>query len=301
MLVAAGLMGAAALWAQTPLQATAQDLQQIDAAKARLDAIQAQRQALLQDMQQRYVQQVQTLAAGGRAGIRILPIPAAETGKPFSATITTHTSQTYSDGTNVNQTTTVVQYRDAEGRTRVENDAPGGKLISIRDPVAGVVYSLDAAAKTVVQRPIAGAGGARGGALASPTGDAPPVAGARGGRGARGGSMTTASGADAIVENGKRNPNNTVEDLGMMTVNGVPARGTRITNVIPVGAIGNDREFRSVDERWYSPDLNMLVKSVSTDPRFGTTTREMSNISRANPDRSLFEVPADYKVVSTGQ
>lgn len=288
MLVAVAIIGAAVTLAQTPQQAQVQtalqDLQQ-----------------KLQTIQQQRFQQIQTLDAGGRAGIRILPIPAAETGKPFSATITTHTSQTYSDGTNVNQTTTVVQYRDAEGRTRLENDAPGGKLISIRDPVAGVVFSLDAAAKTAVQRPFAGAGLVRGGTLASASAGAPPVAGARGGRGARGGSMMTASGADDIVENGKRNPNNTVEDLGMMTVNGVPARGTRITTVIPVGAIGNDREFRSVDERWYSPDLNMLVKSVSTDPRFGTTTREMSNISRANPDRSLFEVPTDYKIVGNGQ
>jgi hypothetical protein len=279
MLLAAALTGSTVTLAQTPQQ--------------------AQVQTLLQDLQQRYVQTVQTLDAGGRAGVRITPFPAAETGKPFSATITTHTSQTYSDGTNVNHTTTVVQYRDTEGRTRMETDEPNGKAITIRDPVAGMVYNLDTAAKTFIQRSVLGAGGARGGMLAPAPGGAPPVPGARGGRGARGGSMMTAS--DAIVENGKRNPNNTVEDLGMMTVNGVPARGTRITTVIPVGAIGNDREFRSVDERWYSPDLNMLVKSVSTDPRFGTTTHEMTNISRANPDRSLFEVPADYKIASNGQ
>src|SRR5262249_41894413 len=149
-----------------------------------------------------------------------------------------------------------------------------------RDPVAGMVYNLDTAAKTFMQRSVLGAGGARGGMLRSPSGGPPPVPGAPGGRGVRGGSMLADSVTDAIVENGKRNPNNTVEDLGTLTVNGVPARGTRITTVIPVGAIGNDREFRSVDERWYSPDLNMLVKSVSTDPRFGTTTHEMTNISR---------------------
>lgn len=278
MLLAAALAGSVVTLAQTPQQAR----------------VQAQVQTLLQDMQQRYFQQVQALDAGGRAGVRILPFPAAETGKPFSATITTHTTQTYSDGTNVNHTTTVIQYRDAEGRTRVETDAPDGKSISIRDPVAGVVYSLDTAAKTVVQRSMAGM-------PAPASGGVPPAAGARGGRGARGGSMIAASGGDQVVENAKRNPNNTVDDLGTLTVNGVPARGTRITTVIPAGAIGNDREFRSVDERWYSPDLNMMVKTVSTDPRFGTTTREMTNISRANPDRSLFEVPSDYKMVSNGQ
>jgi hypothetical protein len=274
MLLAAGLMGSAVTMAQTPQQV----------------------QTSLQDLQQRF-QQVQALDAGGRAGIRITPVPPGELGKPFSATITTHTSQSYMDGTNVNNTTTVVQYRDAEGRTRMESDTPDGKTITIRDPVARTVYSLDPATKTAMQRPMAGIPIPMGTVLPASGGAANPVPGGRGGRGARGGSMT-ASGADAVAENAKRNPNNTVDDLGMMTVNGVPARGTRITTVIPVGAIGNDREFRSVDERWYSPDLNMLVKSVSTDPRFGTTTHEMTNISRVNPDRSLFEVPADYKIVS---
>jgi hypothetical protein len=80
------------------------------------------------------------------------------------------------------------------------------------------------------------------------------------------------------------NPNEIVEDLGTMTVNGVPARGTRITTVVPLGAIGNDREFRSVNERWFSSDLNLLIKSINTDPRFGTTTYELTNISRQPPD-----------------
>jgi hypothetical protein len=272
MLLAAALTGVAVTLAQTPQQ--------------------AQVQTVLQDLQQRF-QEIQTLAAGARGGVNITPILAAEPGKPFSATITTHTSQSYVDGTNVNHATTVVQYRDAEGRTRIETGGPDGKTITIRDPAAGVVSILDTAAKTYTQRRMAG--------IPVPVGGAPPGAGARGGRGARVGSITAASGADSVVENAKRNANTNVEDLGTMTVNGVPARGTRITTVIPAGAIGNDREFRSVDERWYSPDLNMLVKSVSTDPRFGTTTHEMTNISRVNPDRSLFEVPADYKNVSNGQ
>lgn len=42
----------------------------------------------------------------------------------------------------------------------------------------------------------------------------------------------------------------------------------------------------------------MLVKSVSTDPRFGTTTYELTNISRQPPDPSLFQVPADYSILS---
>jgi hypothetical protein len=44
----------------------------------------------------------------------------------------------------------------------------------------------------------------------------------------------------------------------------------------------------------------MMVKTTSTDPRFGTTTRELTNINRANPDPSLFKPPADYTVTTRG-
>ena len=105
----------------------------------------------------------------------------------------------------------------------------------------------------------------------------------------------------AAVQAAKNNPNRIEEDLGTATVNGVSARGTRITTVVPVGAIGNDKEFRSVTERWFSPDLNLLIKSVSTDPRFGTTTYELTNINRQSPDPSLFQPPTDYNIVSNAR
>jgi hypothetical protein len=96
-------------------------------------------------------------------------------------------------------------------------------------------------------------------------------------------------------------PNASTEDLGSAIINGVSARGTRSTTVVPPGAIGNDREFRSISERWFSPDLNVLIKSISTDPRFGTTTYELTNINRLSPDPSLFRLPADYNVVAPGR
>jgi len=90
------------------------------------------------------------------------------------------------------------------------------------------------------------------------------------------------------------------EDLGMMHQNGVPAQGTRTTLTIPVGQIGNNREIKVVNERWYSPDLQMVVKSVNSDPRFGTTTYELKNVIRSNPDSSLFQIPSDYTVEEAG-
>jgi hypothetical protein len=72
----------------------------------------------------------------------------------------------------------------------------------------------------------------------------------------------------------------------------------RVTTVVPAGAIGNDRDFRSVSARWFSSDLNLLIKSVNTDPRFGTTTYELTNIRVGPPDPELFQPPADYRAVS---
>ncbi len=34
----------------------------------------------------------------------------------------------------------------------------------------------------------------------------------------------------------------------------------------------------------------------TTDPRFGTTTTQLINITRSEPDPSLFQTPADYTV-----
>ena len=79
-------------------------------------------------------------------------------------------------------------------------------------------------------------------------------------------------------------------------VNGALAQGTRTTETIPVGKIGNDRPIGIVHERWVSNDLQMMVKSTSSDPRFGDTTYQLTNIVQSAPDPSLFQIPADYTI-----
>lgn len=37
-----------------------------------------------------------------------------------------------------------------------------------------------------------------------------------------------------------------------------------------------------------------MVMTRHSDPRSGETVYRLTNINRAEPDRSLFEVPADY-------
>jgi hypothetical protein len=88
--------------------------------------------------------------------------------------------------------------------------------------------------------------------------------------------------------------NASVESLPAQMINGALAQGTRTTETIPQGKIGNDKPIKIVNERWISNDLQMLVRSTSSDPRFGDTTYQLTNILQASPDPSLFQIPADY-------
>jgi len=72
--------------------------------------------------------------------------------------------------------------------------------------------------------------------------------------------------------------------------------GTKRTEVIPVGRIGNDRPIEITDERWESVDLKVLVLSRHHDPRTGDAEYRLTNVSRAEPPRELFQPPSDYTI-----
>jgi len=241
-------------------------------------------------------QPAETLAVGRAGRGTAITIPRAETGKPFSATVTSQTVQTYIDGTHISRTSTMVEYRDAAGRVRTEtpvaNSVPN---ILIRDNVAGVNYRLDPTQRSAVRMPIA-AMVAQAVTIPRPA-SAEPASRLVQLQGEAGDGIRI-----RVARIGAHiNPNEIVEDLGITSVNGVQARGTRSTTIVPAGTIGNDREFRSIEERWFSTDLNLLIKSESTDPRFGKTTYELTNISRQPPDPALFQVPPDYTVSENGR
>jgi len=88
----------------------------------------------------------------------------------------------------------------------------------------------------------------------------------------------------------------TKEDLGEQVVEGVMAKGTRTTIVIPAGAIGNEQPITVTSEEWFSPDLKVLVMTKHADPRSGETTYRLTDISRGEPDASLFDLPAGVTI-----
>ncbi len=201
-------------------------------------------------------------------------------GQPFSATTNIETTQTLADGTHIDRKSPGAVYRDSMGRTRHEENLAAigpvavgyksGQFVMIHDPVAGTHVVLDPTTKTAQQMPAHARGGK----------DSPD---ARPGRRER---------ADAA--------NVTKESLGTQTIEGVVATGERITRTIPAGEIGNDKPLQIVTERWFSNDLQVVVKSTHTDPRWGTSTYQLTNITRTEPAASLFQVPADYTVKQGG-
>jgi TonB family protein len=86
------------------------------------------------------------------------------------------------------------------------------------------------------------------------------------------------------------------ESLGKQVIEGVEAEGTRTTITFPAGMMGNERPINIVSERWYSPELQTVVMTKHSDPRFGETSYRLTNINRSEPARTLFEVPSDYTV-----
>jgi hypothetical protein len=92
-----------------------------------------------------------------------------------------------------------------------------------------------------------------------------------------------------------------VENLGTETVNGIEAHGRRTRTTIPAGGIGNDAPLARTVELWTAivPGLNgLLVREVNDDPRTGKTTRELTNLTRSEPDATVFQPPAGYEIVN---
>jgi len=90
------------------------------------------------------------------------------------------------------------------------------------------------------------------------------------------------------------------QTLGKETIAGISAEGTRTSVEIPAGAIGNERPIELVNERWFSPELQIVLRTRQSDPRLGNTEYNVTRLERAEPPHSLFEIPADFQLRNDG-
>ena len=229
----------------------------------------------------------------------IAPVKSA----PYSATINNESVQTLTDGNRIVQTNTGTVSRDSQGRTRQDAALPAignlsaasaPHLVFIQDPVAGTSYTLNLTDKTAWKNPMSpggtdGPGAAVGTFFIQRAIGPPPVPPPAHPMIA----LTKHLAADEQLEAN-------TESLGSQTMEGVVVNGVRTTHTIPAGQIGNERTISIVTEVWTSTDLKTIISSKRNDPRMGEQTFRLTNIVRAEPDPSLFTVPADFKIVDGG-
>jgi hypothetical protein len=225
---------------------------------------------------------------------------------PYSAQAVTESVQTLADGNRIVHKTTAQVYRDSEGRTRRDQTigafgpyAAAGDPVQtyfINDPVSRVSYILDPRTK-VARKMETFEFRFRPNEKESVSPAPPPPPPAKEGEARTFVFQTTAPpGEGGGAEFSWSKAETKKENLGSRNVEGVQAEGTRVTTTIPAGAIGNEQPIQIVNESWYSPELQLVLMTSHSDPRFGVTTYRLTNIQRTEPAATLFQVPSDYTV-----
>ncbi len=238
-------------------------------------------------------------------------------GKPYAARLTVEVVQPLVDGNSITVEHHSRVYRDAEGRTRRDDELGIGGVVQhsvlIADPVAGASFTLDPARRVAQRLPQAAPRGAqvafaqdvnitpRGASssfdvnLPSPLATDKPVP--------LDAALHPAAAANFSADTPIKLPfpgDPHSVGLGEKTIEGVRVTGTRTTVVIPAAAIGNRAPIEIVTEQWFSPELNVVMLSEHRDPRLGETRYRLHDISRSAPDAALFRVPEGYTVSDGG-
>ena len=213
---------------------------------------------------------------------------------PYSGRMSSQNTRTLANGVHLNARTNdqPMTYRDAAGRTRTDSTMgpvpPGApasfrphlmRLPEINDPVAGFRYVLDDANRIAHRVTIQ----ARQTPALPPSVRAPVV-----------------QPASHTMGNGRTL---TTESLGTQAMSGITVTGQRTTTTYPPGTWqGNDGPLTSISETWRSEQYGLVLLSKDTQPDGNESSMTMKDFSAAEPDPTLFMVPAGYQIVDeTGQ
>jgi TonB family protein len=195
-------------------------------------------------------------------------IPAVA-GLPFSAKVVLETVSQLQDGTQITHTTYNIDARDLAGRTRNEMrnwiPADGAEpcltRIELYDPATRMRTDLFPLTKFARQ-------------------------------------WSTVATQTLTPTTRAVKPETTRVQIGTDTMEGLPVRGTRISQTYATGALGNDRPLTIVTEYWFSAELRINLLTKRTDPRHGVATVRVTEMVREEPDAALFAIGDEYKVVN---
>lgn len=188
---------------------------------------------------------------------------------PYSAAMTEQTVETLPNGGGtITHGNTGTVARDKYGRTYVQQTFTGGAwgsqggpktVIFLVDPVAGYSYTLYPDKNLAVQRP-----------FKAPSGNPP-------------------------AHNRPADPNESVS-TSSSTYQSLPVTVTTKTRTIAANTEGNSVPLTWNNVVMYSPDLQIVVSSTRSDPRFGVSTYALTNIVPGDPTNVSFSVPAGYTI-----
>lgn len=219
---------------------------------------------------------------------------------PFWADAITTVRLTLPDGSRLEQSTTARYYRDRTGRGRVELMMDGLKAPSttaerhIRTivspaPDGKTVMTLDPETRTARYQARYFAAFAAGGENRF----AVPIGGVQ--------FLIVRRARDLFRDEAGSSAGDLVRDesLGTRRIEDVDTIGRRITMTVPAGRSRNDRPIEMVDERWESPELQLVIAAHSSDSRTGEVEYRLTNIRRVQPPADLFVIPPDYTIDTT--
>ena len=233
----------------------------------------------------------QSPSGGARPGapsVGTISLESVDVGKPvlnapYSAEAITEVVQVLADGNRIEQRTSAIVARDSRGRTRREQhgialgalvargDSP---IVTITDPTTRTQLNLDQDTK-VARR-------------SQSIGSSHPTLSSR-----AGGEVFAGDAGSPPTES---SPEVRTRKLGTKEIEGIRVEGTETTVTFRAGAVGNKLPIQLVSERWYSPELKVVVMTRRTDPRFGETRFRLTNIVRREPPAHLFEAPSDFRI-----
>jgi hypothetical protein len=256
---------------------------------------------------------------------------------PYTAEAITESIQVLPDGNRIVNKSTTLLARDTAGRTRLERKDAGRAGVYIYDPMDGrsVVLNERSRVATAIPRapsppeppvppappvPPVGANPPAPPAAGVSVGSEPGRVVVRRNRNAEGSMEQSVQvevvrigrgDADAampppvplppltlpILPRGKGE----TKSLGTREFEGIKAEGTMTSHTIPAGQIGNEKPIVITSERWFSPELFIVVYAKTSDPRAGETIYRVTNVKRGEPAADLFKVPADYRTRGEGR
>jgi len=204
-------------------------------------------------------------------------------GAPFSDTAVEETTRVMQDGTRFVHSLTTRHYRSGQGSVRSERELPlpagaSGELhtiVTINNKVTGELDSLFPVGKvaSVMQR--------AGMKVVDTPVTLPEI-------------RTTFAG----MRIGPKDPGwSAPVSLGEKTLDGVHVVGSQRVYTVAAGKVGNSKAVTVTIQQWSSPELGIIVDKLVSSTTGGQFHYHLTQLTQAEPDPSLFTVPADYKKI----